>query len=341
MSPNTPETGVTPGIDAPIVENIAQDIPATGLVPAVHPSSAAGPKEIAPGVAWIDLKLVNAFFVGEPGGPWAIVDTGTVPTPAPFIAAATARYGKDSKPTAIYLTHGHQDHVSAALPLATHYDVPIYAHRMELPYLTGKSEYPPFDVTLGGAFNPIVRTLSNKPANLGEWVMALPDDGSLPGMPGWEAIETPGHSPGHVSFYRRSDSTVIVGDAFITMEQETIVGLATRKPVLHSPPVYATPDWVAARKSVRRIADLWPKVVATGHGFPLAGDQLGAKLDEFAEHYRNPTHGRYVNTPAEFDQSGVTFLPPPVPDPLPKQLAVAGAVALGGYLIARAVNKKS
>ena len=48
------------------------------------------------------------------------------------------------------LTHGHFDHVSAAAELASEWRVPVYAHRLEFPYLTGESEYPRPNVGAGG-----------------------------------------------------------------------------------------------------------------------------------------------------------------------------------------------
>lgn len=48
---------------------------------------------------------------------------------------------------AILLTHGHLDHAGSCPELAEAWNVNVYAHRLELPYLTGKSTHPPLDVT--------------------------------------------------------------------------------------------------------------------------------------------------------------------------------------------------
>ena len=99
--------------------------------------------EIAPGVGWLQLPIVNVYFAGRPGGgPWVLVDTGLPGSGAPIRRAAEALFG-DRPPEAIVLTHGHFDHRGAAAELAGSWDVPIYAHRLELPYLTGRSDYPP------------------------------------------------------------------------------------------------------------------------------------------------------------------------------------------------------
>ena len=36
----------------------------------------ASREEVAPGVARVDIVMVNAYMVGAPGGPWVLVDTG-------------------------------------------------------------------------------------------------------------------------------------------------------------------------------------------------------------------------------------------------------------------------
>jgi glyoxylase-like metal-dependent hydrolase (beta-lactamase superfamily II) len=92
------------------------------------------PDEIVPGVARLDIALVNAYLVGAPGGPWALVDAGPPLSAALTRRAASGRYGAGTRPEAIVLTHGHFDHAGAALELATGWDVPIYAHPLEMPY---------------------------------------------------------------------------------------------------------------------------------------------------------------------------------------------------------------
>ena len=116
-------------------------------------------QEIAPGIARIYTSFVNAYFIGEPGGPWALVDTGLPGFSATVLAAAAERFGPDSRPEAVFLTHGHFDHAGSALALANHWDAPIYAHRLELPYLTGRSDYAPPDPTVGGAIAMFSRVL--------------------------------------------------------------------------------------------------------------------------------------------------------------------------------------
>jgi len=85
-----------------------------------------------------------------------------------------ARFGAGSPPEAIYLTHGHFDHAGSALELAERWDVPIFAHRLELPYLTGRSGYPPPDPTIGGAFAFLSRFMPYRTRDLRDRIRELP-----------------------------------------------------------------------------------------------------------------------------------------------------------------------
>jgi len=105
-------------------------------------------------------------------------------------------------------------------------------------------------------------------------------------MPEWQVLHTPGHTPGHVSFFRPADQTLLVGDAFCTTRPESFFDAAvSQHPELHGPPSYFTSDFAAAARSIRRLADLKPRIVAPGHGKPLAGHDVERKLEHFAQQF--------------------------------------------------------
>lgn len=289
--------------------------------------------EVAPGVACLQDKIVNLFFVGAPGAGdrnWVLVDAGLFGSADRIRAAAGEQFGAAARPSCIVMTHGHFDHVGALKELAEAWDVPVYAHELELPYLTGKAQYAPFDPTVGGgAMARLAFLYPRKPIDLGSRAQALPSDGSVPGMQGWRSVHTPGHTPGHVSFFRESDRTLIVGDAFVTTRQESAVAVLTQKVELNGPPKYATPDWNQARSSVETLARLQPEAAATGHGLPMRGVELRTALDKLAREFDQravPAHGRYVHDPMVTDKRGVpAIVPPPVSDPTTKAI-VAGTI---------------
>ncbi|MES1244130.1 MAG: MBL fold metallo-hydrolase [Acidobacteriota bacterium] len=293
--------------------------------------------ELAPDVQCLVLSVVNTYLVGPPGAGdrgWALVDTGFGRSSAEIVAAAGKRFGRGSRPAAILLTHGHFDHVGSAGRLADLWDAPVYAHTLELPYLTGRSDYPPPDPTVGGGVMAAVasRMFPRRGTDLGDRVGPLPEDGSVPGLPGWRWIHTPGHTHGHVSFFRDEDRILLVGDAFVTVRQESASAVLTRKQEVSRPPAYFTSDWIAAERSIQELACLEPAVAGTGHGVPMRGEALRLELEALARNFQElmPRKGRYVRRPALADESGVVQIPPPVSDPLPIVLAGLGATALLG-----------
>ena len=306
-------------------------------------TSSDGTIPVARGVAALQTMIVNVVFVGEPGGPWALVDAGMPMTAGRIRNAAERRFGAGARPEAFILTHAHFDHVGALRTLAEHWDVPVYAHRLELPYVTGLSSYPPPDPTVGGGMMARLSPLFPRgPYDVGPRARELPDDGSVPGMPGWHQVLTPGHSPGHVSFFRPSDRTLIAGDAFVTTRQESALAALTQAPIVHRPPAYFTQDWVSARGSVERLLALDPATAVTGHGLPMRGAALGDGLRRLAAHFLEemPRDGRYVREAAVFDVHGPVCVPPPVPDALPKVLAIAGVTAGVAALVAAALHRR-
>ena len=278
------------------------------------------------------IFFVNAYLVDiapdDPSHGWVLVDTGLSGVGRVELQAAAARRYGARPPQAIVLTHGHFDHAGSAKRLAGFWQTPVFAHALELPYLTGHSHYPPPDPTVGGAFAMMSRTFPYRALDLGTHVKPLPEDGSVPGLPGWRALHTPGHTAGHVSLWRESDRTLIAGDALSTMNQDSWTSSVTMTRELRNPPAPLTTDWHAARQSVHRLAVLRPEVIASGHGLPLTGSDVADRLAAFANNFTPPPNGRYVNQPVYADNRGVVVLPPKVPDPAGR--LIRGAVAAAG-----------
>ena len=226
------------------------------------------------------------------------------------------------------LTHGHFDHVGAARELADRWQVSIYAHTLELPYLTGCSSYPPPDPTVGGGLIPeISRFFPRGPVDLGDRVQPLPADGRVPSLLHWRWLHTPGHTTGHISLFRDADKLLIAGDAFVTTRQESLLSVLTNQPVVSRPPAYFTSDWAAARRSVNHLARLLPEAAITGHGPPMHGPALRHGLQELDKNFEAemPHHGRYVRESAVTDEQGVVWVPPPVRD---RKLLIAAGLGL-------------
>lgn len=306
------------------------------------------PVRVTDDLAYLRTAIVNVAFFGTPsaagGNDWVLIDTGMPGFADAIASAAGHRFGVGARPAAIVLTHGHFDHVGAVEELSRRWDVPVYAHELELPYLTGRSPYPPPDPTVGGGLMAALSWLYPRgPIDLTGRVRPLPADGTVPGMPGWRWVHTPGHTPGHVSLFRDADHTLIAGDAFVTVKQESALAVLTQAPEVHGPPAYYTPDWPAARLSVRALEALEPETALTGHGVPLAGPALRAGLKALADdfdHLAVPPRGRYVGRPAVADASGVVSVPPDTSNPWNRVLVGLGAGVLLGFGIASLLPHK-
>jgi glyoxylase-like metal-dependent hydrolase (beta-lactamase superfamily II) len=121
-----------------------------------HGTEGDGPAnlhEVASDLAYARLIMVNVIFLGRHGArdrEWVLIDAGLFGTKSMIKDAAAARFGAGSRPGAIVLTHGHFDHVGVLEDLAAEWDVPVWAHELERPYLDGSAAYPPGDPSVGG-----------------------------------------------------------------------------------------------------------------------------------------------------------------------------------------------
>jgi len=304
-------------------------------------SAESHPFACAPDVVRVPTGIVNCYLVGDAGG-WVLVDTGIGGFAPAIRRAVEERYGSGATPLAIVLTHGHFDHAGNVNTLCHRWhqwNVPVYAHALELPYLTGQSDYPPQDPTVGGAMAFMSRVF---PCTGRKIVANLrPLEGTqIPEMPGWTWHHTPGHTPGHISLFRESDRLLLAGDAMATMDLDSWAGQMRRRPQPSPPPAPMTTDWEAARRSVLLLASLEPNAVAAGHGLPMAGDGVAEAVRHFSRTFTPPARGRYVTIPATAGPSGVEWLPPPVPDPFRKQIAGVALVALGAVGLAAAARSR-
>ena len=239
-------------------------------------------REIAPGVAVIPTLIANAYLVGDAQS-WVLVDACAPGNERRIRRAARAPLWAEQQAQAILLTHGHFDHAGSSAGLADGWRVPVYAHTLELPYLTGQSQYPPFNLSSPGFFTRIARFFPTSTVNLGLRVAVLEPSGAIPDLTDWDVIETPGHTPGHVSFFRRTDRVLLAGDAVTTMNLDSFLRTVFQRKEVCRPPTPATSNWKDARRSVELLAHLRPAVIAAGHGRPMrdAADQLERLASQF------------------------------------------------------------
>ncbi|MFZ7945825.1 MULTISPECIES: MBL fold metallo-hydrolase [Bacillaceae] len=256
---------------------------------------------VLPDVYCYTDQIVNLVVIGNPNvtNEFVLIDTGMPKSAGEIKEMIQERFGEAARPKAIVLTHGHFDHAGSIAMLLEDWDVPVYAHELELPYLTGKKDYPPGDPDVdSGLVAKMSPIFPNHGIDISAHVQKLPEDGTVPAMPDWKWIYTPGHTPGHISLFREQDGALIAGDAFVTVKQESLYKVITQTQEISGPPKYYTTDWDAAYESVKKLAGLKPQVAVTGHGLPMSGEELIENLTYLVEHFAEigrPDSGRYVN----------------------------------------------
>lgn len=249
-----------------------------------------------------DLFRLRHLFVNmylfETSGSWVLIDAGIKGSADEIVKAAEEQFGEDTSPQAVILTHGHFDHVGALPDLLERWDVPIYAHSLEVPFLTGQRDYPEPDPGVGkGAMALLSFAYPNKASDFGDRVVPLPEDGTVPYMSGWKWVHVPGHTEGQVALFREEDRTLIAADAFVTTQQESLYEVLQQKEGVHGPPAYFTPDWIGARESIEHLMNLEPEIAATGHGTPMRGEELREGLAQLILNFDEsavPDKGKYV-----------------------------------------------
>jgi hydroxyacylglutathione hydrolase len=164
------------------------------------------------------------------------------------------------------LTHAHPDHQGASHDVCGRLGIPFWVGERDVaaaedPALIGEGQPGHFMArfffrTCTGSGHPVDRRLAEG------------DD-----VAGFQVIDVPGHSAGHVAFWRESDRVLVLGDVINTADPLTLI------PGLREPKPYFTPDPGENRRSIRKLAPLEPKLVLAGHGPPLRDTD---KFVEFA-----------------------------------------------------------
>ena len=208
-------------------------------------------KQLAEGVFQLKGRLpipnaINTYLVGD-----VLIDAG-----ARFDAKPILHQLEGRPLSAHALTHAHPDHQGASKAVCERFGVPFWvpakdADAAERPELIRQRQPDKlinkvFFRTMVGPGHKVDRTI-----------------GEGDEVAGFQVLDTPGHSAGHVSFWRESDRVLILGDVLNNMD--VITGI----PGLHDPKPYFTPDPAENRRSARRLAELEPSLVLFGHGAPL------------------------------------------------------------------------
>jgi len=197
-------------------------------------------KELAEGVWQLDgfpRDAINVYVIGD-----VLVDAGT--------RLDRGRILKQLEGRAIAahaLTHAHPDHYGASHAVCERLGIPLWCGAADVATVeAGKIVGPRGSMLPGPQAHPVARPLRE-----GDEVA------------GFTVLDTPGHSPGHVSYWRESDRVLLCGDVMWGWN-----AFLARGPI-REPFTILSPDVGLNRESARRIVALEPALVCFGHGPPL------------------------------------------------------------------------
>lgn len=174
---------------------------------------------------------------------------------------------KSTKLSAHALTHAHADHQGASHAVCERHEIPFWVgagdeDAAENPNLIRERQP---DVLINRLF---FKTMTG-PGHPVDRVLREGDE-----VAGFRVIATPGHSAGHVAYWRESDGVLVLGDVLNSADVYTLF------PGLREPRAYFSPDPAANRRAARKLAQLEPKLVLFGHGPPIRDTK---KFVEFVE----------------------------------------------------------
>jgi hydroxyacylglutathione hydrolase len=216
-------------------------------------------KELAPDVWQLvgPFAAANVYLIGD-----VLVDAG-----APWDASTILRALRGRKPSAHALTHAHLDHMGSSRRVCTELGLPFCVGEGDVALAEDPAV---FTKQLVGVRTPVSDVLMRLASGGGHPVDRVLHEGDE--IAGFEVLEVPGHTAGHLAFWRESDRVLIAGDVLWNLD------FPGGWPGLIEPLFLVNADNDAVHRSARRIAELEPHLALFGHGPPL---QDRSRLDRF------------------------------------------------------------
>jgi hydroxyacylglutathione hydrolase len=214
--------------------------------------------ELAPGVQQLygfPKYAVNWYIVGD-----VLIDAGGKPDTGRIVKKL-----KEHKVAAHALTHAHPDHQGASHAVCERFGIPFLVPERDVEV----AENPELILTRQPS-KPLNKLMYKMFAGPGHKVDQVLHEGDE--VAGFTVLDTPGHSAGHVVFWRESDRVLIAGDVVNTMHPFTM------KRGVREPLDTFTPDVAENRRSIKRIAELEPSLLLVGHGPPVRDPQALSDL---------------------------------------------------------------
>ena len=218
--------------------------------------------EIIPNVHLVPNTVANPYLLIDPDG-LTLIDAG-LPGSHRKILRYLASLGfapVDLK--RILITHADFDHVGGLAPLKKASGARVYASPVEARAIAeGHASRPlkPRSVVARLLFDLMARSFNPATVQVDE---LLSDGQILPVLGGLRVVETPGHTPGHISLFAPSAQILFCGDSIVSGEAGLRVSSGAN-------------NWNQAKsdESARKQAALGARILCCGHG-PVVMDAAG------------------------------------------------------------------
>jgi glyoxylase-like metal-dependent hydrolase (beta-lactamase superfamily II) len=218
--------------------------------------------EIIRNVHLIPGVIANPYLIVDPDG-LTLIDTGLPGSGKKILGFISGLGFSPADLKRIIITHADFDHVGGLSALKKASGARVYASPIESKAMAAgrpSRELKPDNILLKfllGVAGRLVRTSSVQVDEL------LSEGQVLPVLGGLRVLETPGHTPGHISLFAEAAGILFVGDSLVA-DEDGLSGSVRAN----------TWDETMANEAVKKQAALSPRIVCSGHG-PVVRDAAG------------------------------------------------------------------
>lgn len=226
-------------------------------------------KPIMPGVYMLTGMIVGRVYLIEDADGLTLIDASIPPSASAILKQIASLGRRPGDLKRVLITHAHPDHIGALPAIKQATGAQVIASSVERPVIEGKMPVPRVPREQLSGLLKYMRPPETTPkptpvdreVNGGEVLAEV--------MGGLHVVSTPGHAPGHVSFWQPDKRLLFCGDVIFNA------------PSLRLPFSILTVDMKTNIQSVGRLAELDASTICFGHGQPMT-QNTAQRIREFA-----------------------------------------------------------